>query len=520
MAFEHDAWIKRLFGVDMATLTGAAAGRAIGARAAAAVAVKHGPPPVNAAAVLPGVTPSPRAGLGPVQVNRARELVSRMPPPDRDKVQGMVGKAMEGERPYLVKALASGHSAAELAAFHAQVAGKPQTWMRNNLHLVGNTHGKGVKQQWANSCVPTTVQAVRGELDPIYALRTNQQNPDLTRADDKDGMRLNPRLAAEQRAELRDSKSDGDNRAGTKLPHLGEGDRDIVKHLGRATGLKFTVKSVIPEALYYNDDKEMQAPQAMDEAIADVKSSLKAGLPVPLAVVKVSDGHEFGMHTKFKMILASHMVLCTKYEPGPPPRYTVHDPASGNTLVMTEAELRTGKLPLHLWTSRPGVPARNIQAGQQRVSDWDMQPRTRADLLARTPDRYLRGGYLDAAGAVRPGLLADDATAAATQLLAADASPQELAYTLEAVRQSLPLHGAAGPEARLRAALDEALAVVAGAIRQPNNPGLARWIGACAAAVRTGADLDAFLAHVEAALRQHALLAAMLPPTDPAFAQT
>ena len=151
------------------------------------------------------------------------------------------------------------------------------------------------------------------------------------------------------------------------------------------------------------------------------------------------------------------------------------------------------------------------------MSGTDMQTRTRADLLARTPDRYLRDGFLDAGGAVRPGLLTDDATAAAAQLLASHASPQELAYTLEAVRQLLPLYGGADPGARLRAALDEALAVLAGAIGQPGNPGLARWIGACAAAVRTGMDLDAFLAHVEAALRQHTLLAAMLPPTDPAF---
>ena len=348
MAFEHDAWIKRVFGFDMGTLTGAPAGRAVGARASA-VAAKHGPPPVNAATVLPAVKPSPRAGLGPAQLNRARDLVARMPPPDRDNVQGMVAKAGEGERPYLVKALASGHSAAELAAFHAQVAGKPQTWMRDNLHLVGNTHGKGVKQQWANSCVATTVQAVRGELDPIYALRTNQQNPNPTRADDKDGMRLNPRSAAEQRAELRDSKSDGDNRAGPKFPHLGEDDGDIIKHLDRATGLKFRIKSVIPKNILY-DDKDLRAPQAVDDAIAGVKSSLKSGLPVPLGVVRVSDGHEVGIHLKSKMLVGSHLVLCTRFEPGPPPRYSIHDPDTGNTLVVTEAELRTGKLPL-----RPGA---------------------------------------------------------------------------------------------------------------------------------------------------------------------
>jgi len=147
-----------------------------------------------------------------------------------------------------------------------------------------------------------------------------------------------------------------------------------------------------------------------------------------------------------------------------------------------------------------------------------MQSRTRDDLLALTPDVYLRDGYLDAAGALRSELLSDCATGAATQLLAAEASPQELALTLEGVRQLLPVQGVAGAAAQLGAALDEALQVVAGAIRQPNNAGLVRWINACANGVRTEADVDGFLRHVEAALRQHALLAAMMPPADPVFA--
>jgi len=82
-----------------------------------------------------------------------------------------------------------------------------------------------------------------------------------------------------------------------------------------------------------------------------------------------------------------------------------------------------------------------------------MQARTRDDLLTLTPDVYLRDGYRDAAGAVRPALLSDCATAAATQLLAAEASPQELALTLEGVRQLLPVQGVAGAAAACRSSL-------------------------------------------------------------------
>ena len=136
-----------------------------------------------------------------------------------------------------------------------------------------------------------------------------------------------------------------------------------------------------------------------------------------------------------------------------------------------------------------------------------MQARTRAELLALTPDRYLRDGYLDADGAVRVALLGDYASAAAAQLIAAEASPQAL--SLEGIRQVLPLqHG--GPAVRLGMALDESLQVVAGAIRQANNAGLVRWIRSCAAGVRTEPDVAAFLNHVQASLRQHALLVAMM----------
>ena len=138
-----------------------------------------------------------------------------------------------------------------------------------------------------------------------------------------------------------------------------------------------------------------------------------------------------------------------------------------------------------------------------------MQARTRGELLALTPDRYLRDGYLDADGAVRAAFLDDYASAAAAQLIAAEASPQELSLTLEGIRQVLPLqHG--DPAARLGMALDESLQVVAGAIRQANNAGLVRWIRSCAAGVRTEADVAAFLDHVQASLRQHALLVAIM----------
>src|SRR5207244_10125624 len=112
-----------------------------------------------------------------------------------------------------------------------------------------------------------------------------------------------------------------------------------------------------------------------------------------------------------------------------------------------------------------------------------MKEYTRDELLALTPARYLADGFVDG-GKPRPELQSTYATAAAQQLLAADRSPQEFAFTYEALKQSLPLHDGPAPQ-RIRATLDEALETVRGMIRQPNNPGLTKWLNECAALVKT-----------------------------------
>jgi hypothetical protein len=144
---------------------------------------------------------------------------------------------------------------------------------------------------------------------------------------------------------------------------------------------------------------------------------------------------------------------------------------------------------------------------------------TRDDLLALTPERYLAEGYVDPAGSARRELATVFATAASTQFLAGEVAPQELSLTAEAVRQILPLHDGA-PSARAQAAAQEALALVANAIQQRNNEVLARWLQQCARAVRTEADLMAFLSHLLATERQYGPIAELsalpaLPPPLP-----
>ena len=138
----------------------------------------------------------------------------------------------------------------------------------------------------------------------------------------------------------------------------------------------------------------------------------------------------------------------------------------------------------------------------------DMRDYTREELLELTAPRYLAGGLTDNRGKALPELQTTFATAASTQFLAAGLSPQELAFTYEALKLALPLHTEGTPSARTAGVVEEALETVRAMIRQPNHPRLEQWLRDCAAAVKTDADLRILLEHMMAVLRQYTVIAA------------
>ncbi len=138
---------------------------------------------------------------------------------------------------------------------------------------------------------------------------------------------------------------------------------------------------------------------------------------------------------------------------------------------------------------------------------------TRAEMLALTPLEYLKAGYRGANGQIRPELLSTYATAACTQLEAKEASPQELSTTRESLRQALPWHKEPVPvPQRVAEALEEALSTTASLLEKKNNPGIVEWTSQCAGAVRTKEDIDLFLAHFLAVVRQYAMIIGMKAP--------
>ncbi len=132
----------------------------------------------------------------------------------------------------------------------------------------------------------------------------------------------------------------------------------------------------------------------------------------------------------------------------------------------------------------------------------------RDTLLRMTPAEYLREGYLDAEGKPRHALVGIWATAVCTQLEAAEASPQEVAATFEAFRQALPLHKGEA-KSRFHDTRMDAIETVASMYRLTNNEGLLEWFEACEAAIRSDGDIDAFVSHFQAIVRQYAVIVAL-----------
>ena len=296
-----------------------AVGRALG--------IVHDPapvPPPKPPAPAPAKPAAPPPSVGPVQQKRADAAKAKLSPDDQTKYQTLLdGAKSEKEKVYFAKGLASGHSVAELQGFQAKIAGKDEKWMQDNLSLTGDSNGKGVKQQWMMSCNATTAEAVRGELDPLYALKMHEDNPNLTQRDNDDGAKLNPNLAADQKALL--ETDDGTGYKGKALSvnkdteHKGRWNTDLLNNVKDSTGVE------------YKNTKIGDGGLTVDQAVDDIKANAEKKIPVPIVVGASTSNF-------------AHYVLVTATDAGPPRTFTIHDPATGTTVTRSEDDLKGGKI--------------------------------------------------------------------------------------------------------------------------------------------------------------------------------
>jgi hypothetical protein len=255
--------------------------------------------------------------IGSAQQTRATALEQKLSEDDKKKYKAVLDAATPATKDYIVKGLAANHTVAELEEFAKKISGKDAKWLQDNLSLTGSSEGTGVRQQWHDSCGPTTLQAVRGELDPLYALKMHEESPSLDTMDPTAGMAANPKLATEQRDILTNAKGIAVDR--NKGGGRGMWIADPLNKLSASTGLTYQRK------------KMGEAGATVDDAVNVLNNAAAAGTPVPIAIGKNATNYQ-------------HYVLVTASDPGPPRYYTIHDPWDGTTVTRSEEQLRSGHL--------------------------------------------------------------------------------------------------------------------------------------------------------------------------------
>ncbi len=288
----------------------------------------------------------------------AAERYVALPEPERRAFDATLAAAASPlERAFLFKALGAGYAAPEVSEFAQKIHGWPEAKLLETLNLADpNADGKetGLKQQFEASCAATTAQALRGELDPIYALKVRTQNKDINSFDPTDPLKLNPALATEQKTRLETAGGVATPRgtagAGTPWDAL-----DTMYNAESAhTGLVF--KNVQLD--------KVQPPQTVAQALDAIAGQLDKGIPTPLLV-----GSTWAPKC--------HALIALEVDgAGPTQRFLIHDPWVGNTTWVTREQFLDGTAQLgnchvlggyHLASPAPAAGAAVTQSPAPRV---------------------------------------------------------------------------------------------------------------------------------------------------------
>jgi hypothetical protein len=128
-----------------------------------------------------GIGPQVQSDREPLQVApksaRVAKTLADETPAERARIEATLVAAGSTERPYLLQALAAGHSAAEVMTFARLIRGKKSGWLRRHLTLIDPdgshwvTYRFSPVQQTDNtSCGSMTILMARAIVDPLYAL--------------------------------------------------------------------------------------------------------------------------------------------------------------------------------------------------------------------------------------------------------------------------------------------------------------------------------------------------------------
>lgn len=295
-------------------------------------------------AVAAAVADIAPAVVGEHQRDRVLPAYDALSAEDRAAFDGLLAEYADqpAVRDQLLRGLASGNSIDDLAWLGGELDGKSPLWIRGNTRLTAPAReGPGVQQQFQDSCAATTVQALRGEYDPVYALRTRQANADVSTTP-AEGSGNDP-LSREQRTILEENGGVAVARGEVGGRGLGyEPWRAALNELGPQTGLEFEQVG------------EHTRPIEPDRAIDLMERNLEAGRAVPLAI---SNATGMGGHAV--------MATSTRRDADGQPEFLIYDPWDGRST----------------W-----VPAQRIRDQDLGVAGWDLITAVMVE-PAPTPER-------------------------------------------------------------------------------------------------------------------------------------
>jgi hypothetical protein len=296
---------------------------ATGARFSALDAVVLADQTYGAAAVGPYDT----GVLSPAQLARATQALERLSPEDYAAMRELLAAAgSDRERAYILKALAAGHSVADVRTFAGAIRGRSGDWLDQHLVLVhpgsdrafsytdANGDTVAIDQYDETTCGSTSILAVRSMADPLFTL-------DLTTGGDPDDPTATSANAFEQRLSAEEQRIHDQSTAGKLGPFdypqaIGTppwGVADQLNQYGGATGTHYGSHWVDN-----TDDRGVRA------ALSDVEASVDSGQPVP---VLIGDG------------VPRHYVLVVGHHGSD---LQIYEPTSGRTVTVSESDFRDG----------------------------------------------------------------------------------------------------------------------------------------------------------------------------------
>jgi hypothetical protein len=275
--------------------------------------------------------------LGPFQAEHAAKTYSNLSAAERATFDALLADAgSDLEHAYLFKALSAhgGGALAEIGAFASLIRGKGEDWLHQNLTLtapraVVGAPQNGVRQQFADTCVPTSAQALKGELDPVYALAMRLSNVDVHGANDTQPLIAgNDVLQAEQL-----HGGGGSTRSVTprnqKPPNGINANQELIFNL-RIPELgflysKYRYATWAEDGFWRPEADDPSLPEYVHGTLDELAAQLERGIPAPL-------GFE------------AHKTLAIDVDgEGPDQKFLIHDPYTATTGWFTREQLVTGQ---------------------------------------------------------------------------------------------------------------------------------------------------------------------------------